>query len=81
LLNETAVRDRIAEAIRTYEDADDDPINARAWRFTPESFRKIMTMLQHLKLIELDPVRVYNTPRDRPEFCAVLMDARPKNEA
>lgn len=73
-LDETVVRNQIEATIRSYEDGNDDFIDARAWRFTPAGFRKILTILRLLKLIELAPVRIYNTPRDRQEFCVVLED-------
>ncbi|WP_066702252.1 class I SAM-dependent methyltransferase [Sphingobium amiense] len=80
-LDETAIRDQIRAAIRTYEDGEDHFIDARAWRFTPARFREILTMLRLLKLIELAPVRIYNTPRDRQEFCAVLEDCASERSA
>lgn len=46
--------------------------DAHAWYFTPDAFKNIVATLRQLSLHELDVERVYNTPRGRLEFCAVL---------
>ena len=47
-------------------------IDVHAWKFTPASFREITEILYMMGLIGLRPVRVYDTPAGRLEFCAVL---------
>lgn len=71
-IDQDAANRRIASAIKEYDAANGAYIDTHAWRFTPGSFRQIVKALVGLGLIELDAVRVYNTPRDRLEFCAVL---------
>ncbi len=63
---------RIAAAIKLYEQAKDSYLDVHALQFTPQSFRAIMELLFAMKLTKLRPVRVYDTPFPRLEFCAVL---------
>lgn len=51
-------------------------IDVHAWKFTPESFRRIVRALFQLDQIALDVERVYNTPHGRCEFTAVLRKQR-----
>ncbi len=49
-----------------------DYIDARAWQFTPESFRHLMASLAAFGLSPLRVERVYPTVKSRQEFYAVL---------
>lgn len=62
---------RIAAAIDEHEQAR-GYIDVEAWRFTPETFRALTALLFHLGLSPLRLARVWPTPYDRDEFCAVL---------
>lgn len=63
---------RIRAALDEYEAAQGGYIDVHAWYWTPKSFRTIVNDLFALDLIPLRATRVYDTPRDRFEFCAVL---------
>lgn len=65
-------------AIKEFDAADGGYIDVHAWYFTPTSFRSITSALFILGLTGLQPVRVFNTPRDRLEFCAILEKAEPQ---
>lgn len=60
------------EAIREWEASAGGYVDVHGWRFTPEIFREIMTLLNELGLSGLSPHRVYPTPYRAGEFCAVL---------
>jgi hypothetical protein len=66
----------LADGIRFWMDAFDkeggEYIDTHAWYFTPSSFRSLTSILYELSLSGLKPLRVYNTPCNRFEFCAVL---------
>jgi SAM-dependent methyltransferase len=62
-----------------FDKAGDDYIDTHAWYFTPTSFRSIASTLFELGLTGLNPIRVYNTPRDRFEFCAILEKSVPRS--
>lgn len=47
-------------------------VDAHAWQFTPETFRRLVADLHAGALSPLLPVRVYPTVRNAPEFFAVL---------
>jgi SAM-dependent methyltransferase len=49
-----------------------DYVDVHAWRFCPDTFREIIGDLWQLRLTRLRPLRVYDTPFGRGEFCAVL---------
>lgn len=66
---------RVAAALKQHEEADGGYVDVHAWRFTPQSFREIMTLLYELKLSPLRPVRVFDTPKPRVEFAAILEKA------
>jgi len=53
------------------------PPDVHAWYFTPTSFRAITSTLFKLGLTGLEPLRVFNTPRNSLEFCAVLQKVEP----
>lgn len=62
---------RVAAAIEEHAQAS-GYLDAEAWHFTPESFRDLTAIVFHLGLSPLAPVRVWSTPFQRDEFCAVL---------
>ncbi len=62
----------IRKAITEYHNADGGYIDVHAWQFTPESFKKLIKILNKLHFCDLYAERVYQTPRDRQEFTAVL---------
>jgi SAM-dependent methyltransferase len=67
--------DRAARVEKAIRDHDFNPgryIDVHAWYFTPDSFRTIIETLAGLGLIGLELAGVYDTARDRNEFCAVL---------
>ncbi|MBB3882529.1 methyltransferase domain-containing protein [Acetobacter oeni] len=64
---------RLRSAIADFEAGNDAGIDVRAWQFTPSGFRLITESLCSLNLIRLRAERVYNTPRSRAEFMAVLI--------
>jgi SAM-dependent methyltransferase len=68
---------RIRQALAHHAANADGYIDVHAWQFTPDSFAAIIAALNELGLIRLDLVGVYDTPRDRAEFCAVLQLRRP----
>ena len=47
-------------------------LDVHAWQFTPASFRALIGDLRELELIGLHAAEVWETPRGRGEFCAVL---------
>jgi SAM-dependent methyltransferase len=59
-------------AINEYRAAAGEYIDVHAWFFTPEGFHRIIDILNRLGVLGLSPVRVYSTPKNRNEFCAVL---------
>ena len=69
-------RRRAVEAIDAYRRSAGEYLDVHAWQFTPESFRAVMATLAGLGLSAFEVEAVYDTPRDRAEFCAVLRRAR-----
>ena len=67
---------RTAEAIAAHARADGGYLDIHAWQFTPAAFADAMTMLARLDLSSFEVEAVYDTPRDRAEFCAILRRAR-----
>jgi hypothetical protein len=67
-----SVTHRTIAAVQRFEQAQGSYIDVHAWQFTPNSFRDLAEKLLDLKLSALRPIRVYNTPRGRFEFCAIL---------
>jgi SAM-dependent methyltransferase len=47
-------------------------IDTHAWHFTPGSFRSVTTKLYEFGLIKSRPLRVFQTPYGRLEFCAIM---------
>lgn len=68
---------RVQMALNEFVAADGGYIDVHAWYWTPRGFRQTLSVLYHLGLTALQPVRVYDTPRDRFEFCAVLEKVTP----
>lgn len=68
----TNTREQIGAAVRHYQDNAGSYIDTHAWRFTPSNFRSIIHDLHDLGYTDLFPTRVYDTPRDRFEFTAIL---------
>ena len=69
-------RRRAAEAIEAHRRSAGDYLDVHAWQFTPASFGAMMRTLAGLGLSAFEVEAVYDTPRDRAEFCAVLRRAR-----
>ena len=69
-------RRRAVEAIGAYRRSAGAYLDVHAWQFTPASFRAAMQTLAELGLSAFEVEAVYDTPRDRAEFCAVLRRAR-----
>lgn len=65
--------ERVRAALAEYEAAAGGYIDVHAWYFTPQSFRSIVATLGELGLIGLEVAGVYDTARDRNEFCAILI--------
>lgn len=63
---------RIAAALKEFDDAQDAYIDVHAWQFTPNSFRSIISSLYSLGLTDFVSLRVFNTPKNCIEFCAIL---------
>ena len=63
---------RVAEALDAYGSGSGSYVDVHAWQFTPGSFRALMATLKVLGRTRLEVERVYDTPRGRLEFCAVL---------
>ncbi len=63
---------RVETAIRNHDFALGHYIDVHAWYFTPDSFRSIIETLGALGLTRLELAGVYDSARDRNEFCAVL---------
>lgn len=47
-------------------------LDTHAWHFTPHTFQDILSHLYRLGLSKLRVERIYNTPVERFEFCAIL---------
>lgn len=68
----TRAVERMASALKHYEEADGGYIDVHAWQLTPQIFREVLEVLKSLKLIGFEYASVYDTPRGRFEFMAVL---------
>ena len=64
---------RVREALAHLESSRGAYMDCHAWRFTPQSFRRIVAGLKTLGLTGLEIARIYDTPRNRFEFAAVLV--------
>ena len=63
---------RLRNAIADHDAGAGAYIDVHAWYFTPDSFRDIVETLGALGLTGFEVAGVYDTARDRNEFCAVL---------
>ncbi|MDE2364476.1 MAG: methyltransferase domain-containing protein [Hyphomicrobiales bacterium] len=59
-------------AVAEHQNAGDRYVDVHAWQFTPSSFFRIIDFLYEKRLIRLVPSKVFNTPRNKDEFCAIL---------
>lgn len=59
-------------ALRHFEEAKGEYLDVHGWRLTPSSFRRMTGLAFDMGLSPLAPLRVYDTPRGRFEFTAVL---------
>ena len=64
---------RVKEALIHLENSRGHYMDCHAWRLTPQSFRRIVAGLKTLGLTGLEIARIYDTPRNRFEFAAVLV--------
>jgi hypothetical protein len=64
--------ERVLQAINLHRSLNGTYVDVHAWQFTPDTFLDIITVLNRAKLVSLEPVAVYPTPRDRLEFTAIL---------
>lgn len=63
---------RLPGAIARIEQAAGGYIDVHAWKLTPVVLREIMTALNQFRLVNMEPVRIYDTPYGRNEFGVVL---------
>ena len=63
---------RAGAALAEYAAAAGGYVDVHAWQFTPGSFRSLIGMLHEGGYSPLRPLRVYETPRGRNEFTAIL---------
>ncbi len=63
---------RAISTMQEFDVAKGTYIDVHAWQFTPDGFRTIIEALHKLGKTTLLPERIYNTPRDRFEFTAIL---------
>lgn len=64
--------DRVRNAIAAFDADSASYIDVHAWYFTPDSFRLIVETLGVLGFTGFEVAGVYDSARDRNEFCAVL---------
>ncbi|MEF2074018.1 hypothetical protein [Consotaella aegiceratis] len=69
---EQEIGGKIKAALNLFDKANGRYIDAHAWRFSPSTFRNLMEILSSIDLIPFDIVRVYETPKPRVEFMAIL---------
>jgi len=63
---------RLPGAIARIAEAAGDYIDVHAWKLTPAVLREIMAVLNRSRLINMEAVRIYDTPWGRNEFGVVL---------
>lgn len=63
---------RVEKALRDHDFALGGYVDVHAWYFTPDRFAEIVATLGALGLTGFEVAGVYDTARDRNEFCAVL---------
>lgn len=59
-------------ALHHFEEAKGGYLDVHGWRLTPFTFRRAVALAYEMGLSPLAPLRVYDTPRGRFEFTAVL---------
>lgn len=64
--------ERVKRAMDIWTAKRDGYLDVHAWQFTPGTFREIISTLNAMGLIELAPIRVYDTLRNKFEFGAIL---------
>jgi hypothetical protein len=69
----SAYAQRVRNALAIFEAADGDYIDCHAWRFSPDSFSEICTILFDLGRIRLRLTDVGDTREDSQEFSAVFV--------
>ncbi|WP_245259617.1 hypothetical protein [Methylobacterium sp. 10] len=68
------IHSKIMAAISEYKSSD-RYIDVHAWQFTPDSFGDVILQLSNAGIIPFTAVRIYQTPLNRQEFCAILVKA------
>ena len=63
---------RVEDAVTEFLHSNGRYIDVHAWQFTPDSFRELLVSLHYMKMVNLFPLRVYDTPWGRNEFTAIL---------
>lgn len=63
---------RARAAVDKYRNSNGRYLDVHAWQFTPSTFRSIISILTELGLSPLRALRVYETPKNRFEFTAIL---------
>jgi hypothetical protein len=64
--------ERINAAIAEWNISNESYIDVHAWQFTPKSFTENISIIKKMGLINLNILRIYDTPRGSNEFCIVL---------
>ncbi|WP_419825243.1 hypothetical protein [Sphingomonas sp.] len=72
---------RAGRALHEYRSAEGRYVDVHSWQFTPASFATLIAALGEAGLCAFEAERVYDTPRDRNEFCAVLRLAGPRRRS
>jgi len=67
----------IRAALAEHEAANGAYIDVHAWKFTPRSFRTLLSDVRNLNYTGLEPVRVYDPVLNSSEFCAILRKGSP----
>jgi SAM-dependent methyltransferase len=62
----------LADALAGLEGDARDHIDVHAWQFTPEAFAAIIAGLHDVRLTDLRPEMIGDTPQGSQEFCAIL---------
>ncbi|MBD2700572.1 class I SAM-dependent methyltransferase [Spirosoma sp. BT702] len=70
--NSNAIVSHTRQALNQFKEAKGAYVDTHAWRFTPESFREIITQLNELNYINLQIERLYPTAFASNEFYAIL---------
>lgn len=65
------IAERIRQVVEEFQNAT-GYVDVHGFQYTPQTFRSIVSVLCRMGLIDLQPVRVYDTPYGSHEFTAVL---------